>query len=229
MSRPRCPHYTTICRVIGSKAPYVVGPTYRNFPACTALAHDAGKTGLSSRESTCVYAATKAEKLSGGAPAAWRREVVMRTASLRTSGMRAAAFQFFGNCSELGRKFEQRLPRVDLRRLFRELQAFFGMLSAFFRRTHDGDPNLCNIHPGGIVPLPPLPMNRIVSDSILDDPEHWQERAEEARSIRGAAMRGRYRPWRAGAANANLENTETWKILVTRVKRIRLPAARIPL
>jgi hypothetical protein len=26
-------------------------------------------------------------------------------------------------------------------------------------------------------------MNTVVSDSILDDPEHWQERAEEARSI----------------------------------------------
>lgn len=121
--------------------------------------------------------------LSTGATAAWRREAVMRAAPLCISGMRAAAFQFFGNCSELAREFEQRLPRVDLRRLFRELQAFFGMLSAFFRRWHDGDPNLCNVHPGGIVPLPPLPMNRIVSDSILDDPEHWQERAEEARSI----------------------------------------------
>jgi hypothetical protein len=54
-------------------------------------------------------------------------------------------------------------------------------------------------------------------------------------------MRGQYRSWRTGAANANLENAETWKILVTRVKRIRLPllpslndsadasAARIPL
>jgi hypothetical protein len=87
-----------------------------------------------------VYAATKAEKFLGGAAAAWRREVVMRAASLHTSGMRAAAFQFLGNFSELGRKFEQRLPRVDLCRLFRELQAFFGMLSAFFRRRHDGDP-----------------------------------------------------------------------------------------
>jgi hypothetical protein len=26
-------------------------------------------------------------------------------------------------------------------------------------------------------------MNTVVSDSILDNPEHWQERAEEARSI----------------------------------------------
>jgi hypothetical protein len=26
-------------------------------------------------------------------------------------------------------------------------------------------------------------MNTAVSDSILDNPEHWQERAEEARSI----------------------------------------------
>jgi hypothetical protein len=42
---------------------------------------------------------------------------------------------------------------------------------------------LGNVHPGGIVPFPPLPMNRVVSDSILDNPEHWQERAEEARSI----------------------------------------------
>jgi len=64
----------------------------------------------------------------------------MRAAPLCISGMRAAAFQFFGNCSELAREFEQRLPRVDLRRLFRELQAFFGMLSAFFRRWHGGDP-----------------------------------------------------------------------------------------
>jgi hypothetical protein len=64
----------------------------------------------------------------------------MRAPSLCTGGMRAAAFQFFGNLSELGREFEQRLPRVDLRRLFRELQAFFGMLAAFFRRRHDGDP-----------------------------------------------------------------------------------------
>jgi hypothetical protein len=72
--------------------------------------------------------------------AAWRREVVMRAASLCTSGMRAAALQFFGNCSELGREFEQRLPRVDLRRLFREPQAFFGMLATFFRRRHGGDP-----------------------------------------------------------------------------------------
>jgi hypothetical protein len=31
-------------------------------------------------------------------------------------------------------------------------------------------------------------------------------------------MRGQYRSWRTGAANANLENAETWKILVTRVK-----------
>ncbi len=114
-------------------------PTH-SFPALHCTVHDAGKTGLSSRESTCVYAATKAEKLSGGAPAAWRREVVMRAAALRTSRMRAAAFQFFGNLSELGRKFEQRLPRVDLRRRFRELQAFFGMLAAFFRRRHGGDP-----------------------------------------------------------------------------------------
>jgi hypothetical protein len=54
-------------------------------------------------------------------------------------------------------------------------------------------------------------------------------------------MRGRCRSWHTGAASANLENAENWKILVTRVKRIRLPllpslndsadasAARIPL
>jgi hypothetical protein len=54
--------------------------------------------------------------------------------------MRAAAFQFLGNFSELGREFEQGLPCIDLRGLFRKPQAFFGMLAAFFRRRHDGDP-----------------------------------------------------------------------------------------
>jgi hypothetical protein len=97
--------------------------------------------------------------------------------------MRVAPFQFVGNLSELGREFEQRLPRVDLRRLFRELQAFFGMLAAFFWRRHDHDPNCPT-------PIPPVsfrshrfPMNRFVPDSLLDNPAHWQERAEEARSI----------------------------------------------
>jgi hypothetical protein len=43
---------------------------------------------------------------------------------------------------------------------------------------------LWNASPGGIVPLPDLPLAyTTVSDSILDDPKHWQERAEEARSI----------------------------------------------
>jgi hypothetical protein len=94
------------------------------------------------RELACVYfrkAASAATNASGARPAR-RREVVMRAPLLRTTEMRAAPFQFFGNLSELGREFEQRLPRVDLRRLFRELQAFFGMLAAFFRRRHGGDP-----------------------------------------------------------------------------------------
>jgi len=43
---------------------------------------------------------------------------------------------------------------------------------------------LWNAGPGGIVPLPDLQTTcAIVSDSTLDDPKHWQERAEEARSI----------------------------------------------
>jgi len=46
---------------------------------------------------------------------------------------------------------------------------------------------LWNAGPGGIVPLPELPDLQtacaIVPDSTLDDPKHWQERAEEARSI----------------------------------------------
>jgi hypothetical protein len=104
-------------------------------------------------------------------------------APLCIGGMRAAAFQFFGNFSELGREFEQCLPRVDLWRLFRERQAFFGMLAAFFRRRHDGDPSVQR-PPGGIVPLPPLPMNRVVAGSILDNLEHWQKRAEEAAASR---------------------------------------------
>ncbi|HEV8262530.1 MAG TPA: hypothetical protein VGQ19_17470, partial [Burkholderiales bacterium] len=93
--------------------------------------------------------------------------------------MRAAAFEFFANCSELGREFEQRLPRVDLRRRFREIQAFFGMLAAFFRRRHDGDPSWATSNRR--YRSPPIAADeRVVSDSILDDPEHWQERAEEA-------------------------------------------------
>ena len=111
-----------------------------------------------------------------------RREVVMRAPSLCTSGMRAAPFQFVGNPSELGREFEQRLPRVDLRRLFRELQAFFGMLAAFFRRRH-GDPTCATFAPTISFRSPRFPMNRFVPDSILDNPAHWQDRAEEARSI----------------------------------------------
>src|SRR6266545_284430 len=101
-------------------------------------------------------------------------------------------------------------------------------------------------------------MNTAVSDSILDNPEHWQERAEEARSIaeqmsdpdskrmmlriaedyeRLAAharrsisieQRGRYRPRLTGAASANLETAESWKILVTRVRKIRLQFSASP-
>jgi hypothetical protein len=96
--------------------------------------------------------------------------------------MRAAPLQFVGNLSELGREFEQRLPRVDLRRLFRELQAFFGMLAAFVRRRH-GDPTCATPAPTVSFHSHPFPMNRFVPDSLLDNPAHWEERAEEARSI----------------------------------------------
>ena len=65
---------------------------------------------------------------------------MVRAASFRSRGMRAAAFQLFGNFAKLCRKFEQCLPRVDLRGFFRQLQTFFGMLPAFFRRRHDSDP-----------------------------------------------------------------------------------------
>ncbi|TMJ94726.1 MAG: hypothetical protein E6G77_22175 [Alphaproteobacteria bacterium] len=41
-----------------------------------------------------------------------------------------------------------------------------------------------NAGPGGIVPLPDLQTAcAIVPDSTLDDPKHWEERAEEAGSI----------------------------------------------
>jgi hypothetical protein len=56
------------------------------------------------------------------------------------------------------------------------------MLATFFRRRHGGGPNAA---PDGIVP--PLCGARarymIASNSILDSPEHWLERAEKARSI----------------------------------------------
>jgi hypothetical protein len=44
---------------------------------------------------------------------------------------------------------------------------------------------LCNAAPDGIVPAHrgPQVMQMTVSRSILDEPEHWLERAEEARSI----------------------------------------------
>jgi hypothetical protein len=43
---------------------------------------------------------------------------------------------------------------------------------------------LWNACPGAIVPLPGLQLTcTTVSNLILDDPKHWQERAEEARSI----------------------------------------------
>jgi len=95
-----------------------------------------------------------------------------------------AALQFGGNLAELCCKFEQCQPRVDLRGLARELQAFFGVLSAFFWRRHDSDPS-CE------TPIPALSFRSAtynsraptVPDSILDNPRHWQERAEEARSI----------------------------------------------
>ena len=62
-------------------------------------------------------------------------------------GMRAAAFQLFGNFAELRRKFEQCLPRVELRGLFCQLQTFFGMLPAFFWGRHDSDPNWATLRP----------------------------------------------------------------------------------
>ncbi|HET7021395.1 MAG TPA: hypothetical protein VFI58_11830 [Xanthobacteraceae bacterium] len=89
-----------------------------------------------------------------------------------------------GNFAEFCREFEQRLPRVDLRGLIGEPQAFFGMLAAFFRRRHIGGPR--GQRPlDGIVPpfCGPRDMQMTVSGSILDDPKHWLERAEEARSI----------------------------------------------
>jgi len=36
----------------------------------------------------------------------------------------------------------------------------------------------CNVRPHDIVPLPPLSY-----EQVRDNPAHWQERAEEARSI----------------------------------------------
>jgi len=43
---------------------------------------------------------------------------------------------------------------------------------------------LWNASPAGIVPPPDLePRAPTVPDSKLDNPKHWQERAEEARSI----------------------------------------------
>jgi hypothetical protein len=44
---------------------------------------------------------------------------------------------------------------------------------------------VCNAATDGIVPpfCSPRLMEMTVSDSILDNPEHWLERAEEARSI----------------------------------------------
>jgi hypothetical protein len=128
----------------------------------------------------CGYFASAAK--ASGAPPARRREVVMGAPSLCTRGMRAASFQFVGNLSELGCEFEQRLPRVDLGRLFRELQAFFRMLAAFFRRRH-GHPTFVTSAPTISFRSHRFPMNRFVPDSLLDNPAHWQERAEEARSI----------------------------------------------
>src|SRR5262249_54917553 len=81
-------------------------------------------------------------------------------------------------------KFQQCQPRVDLRGLVREFQALFGVLSAFFRRRHNSDPTCGTLVPAGSFPLPDLQRMCItVLDSILNDPKHWEERAEEARSI----------------------------------------------
>src|SRR5215813_2159236 len=82
-----------------------------------------------------------------------------------------AALQFGGNLAELCCKFEQCQPRVDLRGLARELQAFFCVLSAFFWRRHDSDPS-CE------TPIPALSFRSAtynsraptVPDSILDNP-----------------------------------------------------------
>jgi len=89
-----------------------------------------------------------------------------------------AALQFLGNLPELCCKFEQCHPRVDLLCLAREFQAFFGVLSAFFRRRHDSDINCETPVPAGSFPLPDLQRTRAtVPDSVLDDPKHWQEQA----------------------------------------------------
>jgi hypothetical protein len=121
--------------------------------------------------------------LSRSATAAWRREVVMPAAPLCIGGMRAAAFQFFGNFSELGREFQQRLPRVDLWRLFREPQAFFGMLAAFFWHRHGGDP-VCATSTQRYRSAPTAVDEQVVASSILDNLEHCQERAGEAAASR---------------------------------------------
>jgi hypothetical protein len=91
-----------------------------------------------------------------------------------------AALQFGGHLAELCCKFAQCQPRVDLWGLFREFQALFGILSvSALQRSKLG-----NARPGAIVPLSDLQLPcTTVSVSILDDPKHWQERAEEARSI----------------------------------------------
>jgi hypothetical protein len=53
----------------------------------------------------------------------------------------------FGDFAELGREFEQRLLRVDLRGLIRQSQALFGVLAAFFRRRHLGGPRVVQRRP----------------------------------------------------------------------------------
>jgi hypothetical protein len=59
------------------------------------------------------------------------------------------------------------------------------MLAAFFRRRHDGVHVLCNAARDGIVPpdCGPRPRHMTVFNFILDNPEHWLQRAEETRSI----------------------------------------------
>jgi hypothetical protein len=59
------------------------------------------------------------------------------------------------------------------------------MLAAFFRRRHGGGPRVVQRRPrqDRSAALRPAGHVMTVSNSILDNPEHGQERAEKARSI----------------------------------------------
>src|SRR5438552_13517407 len=129
-----------------------------------------------------------------------RRRGLLRAAPLLRGGP-PAALELFGYFAKLCRQLKQCFSRVDCHGLPCEPQTVFGILPTFFRRGHDDNPT-CEPHQAPYRSGPTAPNCLIVSDSVLDNAQHWQRRdrrsAHHRRTPVGPSIEAHDAPYRRG-------------------------------